>query len=151
MTYLERRHTRRYELTNPVKFWWLDPSGSIQASQGKTSDISSSGVMVIASKCPPKGARIQATITVAPRDGSDRPLELNVEGIVVRIEPGKPTGRSQRSVGFAASVNFYFELSDDSDDLEKDASEARNALTAGRVDESSDHAEMFRRSRGSEL
>jgi hypothetical protein len=151
MTYLEKRHTKRYELTNPVKFWWVDQSGAIQASQGKTLDISSSGVMVMASKCPPKGARIQATISVAPHDGSDSPLELNVEGIVVRIELAKGTRPSQRSIGFAASVHFYFELSNDSDDLKQDASETRNTLTAGRVDESSGRAEMFRRSRGSEL
>jgi len=151
MTHLEKRHTRRYELTNPVKFWWPTPSGSVQGSQGTTLDISSSGVMVIARKCPPRGARIQATIYVAPQDGSDRPLELHVEGIVVRIESGKATRPSQRSRGFAASVHFYFELSNDSDDLEQDASETRDDLTAGRVDESSGCAELFHRSRGSEL
>jgi hypothetical protein len=123
MTHLEKRHTRRYKLADPVDYWWLDPSGSVQASHGMTLDISSSGVMVIARKCPPKGVRIQTTIHVARHDGSDRPLELHGEGIVVRIEPGKATQPGQRSSGFAALVHFYSELSNDSDDPDQDTSE----------------------------
>jgi len=73
-----------------------------------TLDISSSGVMVIASRCPPKGARIQATILVASHNGSDRPLELHGEGIVVRVEPRGRAGEG----GFAAEVQFYPEASE---------------------------------------
>lgn len=123
MTHLERRHTRRYKLADPVNYWWLDPSGSVQASRGMTLDISSSGVMVIARKCPPMGVRIQTTIHVSRHNGSDRPLELHGEGIVVRIEPGEATQPSPRSSGFAASVHFYSELSKDSDDTDQDSYE----------------------------
>jgi hypothetical protein len=151
MSDLEWRHTRRYRLANPVDFWWLSPSGSVEAGHGMTLDLSSSGVMVIARRCPPKGARIQATIRVASHNGSDRPLELHGEGIVVRVETGKATQPNQRANGFAASMHFYSELSDDSDDFDQETSEARNTITAGRVDESSGLAELIRRSRGSEL
>jgi hypothetical protein len=151
MTYLENRHTRRYKLANPVDYWWLAPNGSVQAGHGMTLDISSNGVMVIARKCPPIGVRIQTTIRIARRNCSDRPLELHGEGIVVRVEHGKATQPSQRSSGFAASVHFYCELSNDSDDPDQDTSEIRNTFTAGRVDESSDCAELFRRFQGSEL
>ncbi len=123
MTDLEKRRTRRYKLTAPVNYWWLAPSGSVQASHGMTRDISSSGVMVIARKCPPKGVRIQTTIHVARHNGSDRPLELHGEGIVVRIEPGKATQPSQQSKGFAASVHFYSELGNGSDEPDQDTSE----------------------------
>ena len=111
MTDLERRHSRRFELADPVDYWWLAPSGSVQASHGMTLDISSSGVMVISRKCPPKGVRIQMTIHVARHNGGNCPLELHGEGIVLRVEPGKATQPSQRSSGFAASVHFYSESS----------------------------------------
>ena len=123
MAGLERRHTRRYKLSNPVDFWWLAPSGSVQASHGTTLDISSSGVMIVAKKCPPKGVRIQTTIHVARRNDSECPLELHGEGIVVRIESGKPTRPSKRPSGFAASVHFYSELSNVSDDPDQDTSD----------------------------
>jgi hypothetical protein len=111
MTDLEKRHSRRFELADPVDYWWLAPSGSVQTSHGMTLDISSSGVMVIARKCPPKGVRIQMTIYVARHYGSNCPLELHGEGIVLRVEPGKATQPSLRSSGFAASVHFYSESS----------------------------------------
>jgi hypothetical protein len=51
------------------------------------------------------------TIHVARHNGSNCPLELHGEGIVLRVEPGKATQPSQRSSGFAASVHFYSESS----------------------------------------
>jgi hypothetical protein len=123
MTHLEKRRTRRYRLAAPVKYWWLAPSGSVQASHGTTVDISSSGVMVIATKCPPMGVRIQTTIHVDRRNGSDSPLELHGEGIVVRTESGKAILPSRRSSGFAASMHFYSELSNDSYDQDQEGSE----------------------------
>jgi hypothetical protein len=120
---LERRHTRRYKLADPVSYWWLDPGGSVQASHGTTLDISSNGVMVIARKCPPKGGRVQMTIHLARHDESERPRELHGEGIVIRIEPGKKTRASEQASGFAASVHFYSELSNDPDDRDQVDSE----------------------------
>jgi hypothetical protein len=137
-----------------VDYWWLAPTGVVQSSRGTTLDISSGGVMIIARKCPPAGVRIQATIHVARRDGSDRPLELHGEGIVVRVEPDEETQPGRRSKGFAATLHFYSELSNASDDSDQDTqeiSERRTPLTAGRLFESSGHAGLFRRSRGSEL
>ena len=122
-TDLEKRHTRRYKLSNPVDYWWLAPSGAVQASHGMTLDIGSSGVMIIAKKCPPKGVRIQSTIHIARHNEGDCPLELHGEGIVVRIEPGKATRPSQRPRGFAASMHFYSELSNVSNDLDQDTSD----------------------------
>jgi hypothetical protein len=134
-----------------VDYWWLAPSGSIQSSHGTTLDISNSGVMVIAKRCPPKGVRIQMTIHIARRDGSDCPLELHGEGIVVRLEPVKATHPSQRSGGFGASLHFYSELSNDLDGSDKGLLSRKKIFTAGRVNESSGCVELFRRSRGSEL
>ena len=123
MTDVERRRTRRYKLTDPVSFWWLARGGSVQASHGTTLDISSSGVMVIGRKCPPKGVRVQMTIHVARRNHGESPLELHGEGTVVRIDPGIATQPGQRSRGFAASVHFYSELSNVSVDPEQHTSE----------------------------
>lgn len=150
MTNLERRRTRRFELADPVDYWWLAPNRSVQASHGLTVDISGSGVMVIAEKCPPKGARIQMTIHVNRPNGSDSSLELHGEGIVVRIQRGTSTRPSQRLSGFAALVHFYSELSTDSEDWITLLPSRINTLTAGRADENSDRAESFRRSRRSE-
>jgi hypothetical protein len=127
MTDLERRLARRYKLTNPVDFWWLDPSGSVQAGHGMTLDISSNGVVIKARRCPPIGVRIQTTIHVARHDGRDCPLELHGEGIVVRVEAGNGTQRNRHSSGFGASVHFYSELSDDPDDLKQDTSQSLEA------------------------
>ena len=123
MTDLEKRRTRRYELTAPVNYWWPGPSGSVQASRGMTLDISNSGVMIIAGKSPPMGVRIQATIHIARHGGGVVPLELHGEGIVVRIEPGTATQPSQRSKGFAATMHFYSELSNESNNPDQVTSE----------------------------
>jgi hypothetical protein len=120
---LEKRYTRRYKLSNPVDFWWLAPSGSVQAGHGMTLDISSGGVMIVARKCPPKGVRIQTTIRIAQHNESDRPLELHGEGIVIRIAPGKATRPSQRPSGFAATMHFYTELSNVSSESNKETSD----------------------------
>ena len=123
MTELERRYTQRYKLANPVDFWWLVPNGTVQASHGMTLDMSSSGVMIIARKCPPKGVRIQATIHIERDNDSDTPLELHGEGIVVRTEPGKAARPSKRPSGFAASMHFYSELSQVSNESDQDISD----------------------------
>jgi hypothetical protein len=54
------------------------------------------------------------TIHVARHNGSDSPLELHGEGIVVRTESRKKAQPSQRSSGFAASLHFYSEVSNGS-------------------------------------
>lgn len=123
MTDLERRYARRYQLANPVDFWWLVPNGTVQASHGMTLDVSSSGVKIVAKKCPPEGARIQATIHIERENDSDIPLELHGEGIVVRTESGKTARSSQRPSGFAASMHFYTELSRVSDESDRDISD----------------------------
>ena len=114
-----------------------------------TLDISGSSVMVIAEKCPPKGARIQMTILVTRPNGSDCSLELHGEGIVVRIQRRNSTRPSQRLSGFAASVHFYSESSNDSEDWITILPSRISIFTAGRADENSDRAELFRRSRRS--
>jgi len=128
MTELERRYTRRYKLTNPVDYWWPAPGGTVQASRGLTLDISGNGVMIIARKCPPKGVRIQTTIHIARHNDSDCPLELHGEGIVVRIEPGKANKPGQRQRGFAASMHFYSELSNVSNDSDQETSDPYKQL-----------------------
>ena len=64
-----------------------------------------------------------STIHIARHNEGDCPLELHGEGIVVRIEPGKATRPSQRPRGFAASMHFYSELSNVSNDLDQDTSD----------------------------
>jgi len=145
ITDLGRRRTRRYKLADPVDFWWLTASGSVEAGHGMTLDISSSGVLIVARRCPPIGVRIQTTIRVARRGGSNQSLELHGEGIVVRIGPGKGILPGRRSKSFAASLHFYSELSNNSDDSVQEiqgSSERRNTFTTGRVDKSSGWAEV---------
>jgi len=119
MADLERRRAPRFKLTDPVQYWWLAPSGSVQACQGMTQDIGIGGVMVVARRCPPKGVRVQMTIHVARHDGVESALTLHGEGIVVRVETGKATKPSQRSKGFAALMHFYSEMSNRSDNRDQ--------------------------------
>ncbi len=122
-TDLELRHSKRYQLAAPVNFWWLSPDGSIRASQGMTRDISSSGVLVVTSDCPPSGTRIQMTVLLPRRDGSGHGMELHGEGTVIRLEESANPRQQKRRSEFAASVHFYPEIPDDSEHLSQAHSE----------------------------
>jgi hypothetical protein len=107
MTDLELRHAKRYQLAVPVKFWWPSPTGSVQSSKGITQNISSDGILVATSECPPTGVHVQMTVFLPRHPGSGHTPELHGEGVVLRVEPHGSRGTEASASGFAASVQFY--------------------------------------------
>jgi hypothetical protein len=101
MTDFVVRRAKRQPLVAVVDFWWLNPNGTVEGSHGVTHDVSSSGVLIEASECPPIGSHIQLTILIKRMSNSQGLLELHGEGTVVRI--------ARKSSAFAASVQFYSE------------------------------------------
>ena len=106
MADLELRHARRYPLAAPVSFWWPTSQGWVRAGLGTTRDISSDGVMVTARECPPVGVHIQLTVLFPQREGSGPAVKLHGEGVVVRVQICESMPLSERTSGFAASVQF---------------------------------------------
>ncbi len=107
MTDLELRHARRYPLAAPVTFWWPTSQGWVRAGLGTTRDISSDGVMVTARECPPVGVHIQLTVLFPRREASGHAVKLHGEGVVVRVQSYESMPLSERTSGFAASVQFH--------------------------------------------
>ena len=106
MADLELRHATRYPLAAPVTFRWPTSQGWVRAGQGTTRDISSDGVMVAAGACPPVGVHIQLTVFLPRREASGHAVKLHGEGIVVRVQSCESMPLSERTSGFAASVQF---------------------------------------------
>ena len=119
MSDLDLRQFKRYQLAAPVNYWWPTPEGPVQAGHGITRDISNNGVMVIARECPPKDARIQMTIYIDPQKENNPTLKLHGEGTVVRVQLETREQPSQEGIGFAASVYFYSERSNDSEEMHR--------------------------------
>lgn len=71
----------RYRMATPVAFYWTGIEGRMQESSGMTRDISTAGVFVESSACPPQGALIGLEIRLP-----DFALQLNFEGRVLRVE-----------------------------------------------------------------
>lgn len=111
--YLDR--AKRFELAVPVTFWWESAKGPAKSGKGVTKNISNSGVLVTASKCPPPGVRIQLNVRMPRPEGKGYGMELHGEGTVVRVEGDATAGSGARPKGFAASVHFYPERIDPSE------------------------------------
>lgn len=103
-TDLHRRNANRYRIAAPVSFWWSGLDESIQTGQGITRNISSCGVLIAASICPPKSVRVHVEVRLPHVKESAHGMELHGDGSVVRVETANPR---QRTTGFAVSVQFY--------------------------------------------
>ncbi len=115
MADLYLRHANRYEVTAPVSYWWSSPKGPVHSAAGETRNISHSGVLVAAGECPPIGSAIQMTIQLPRLRGGGFGMKLQGEGMVLRIENAGTTTESKPVSVFAASVMFYFETSEKSE------------------------------------
>jgi hypothetical protein len=120
MADLELRKSRRYPLVAPVAFWWPTSQGWFRAGLGTTRDICSDGVMVTARECPPVGVHIHLTVSFPRREGSGHAVKLHGEGVVVRVQSYESMPLSERTSGFAASVQFNPEVPNASEELGRD-------------------------------
>jgi len=114
MADLYLRHANRYEVAAPVSYWWSSPKGPIHSGKGETRNLSHSGVLVATGECPPIGASIQMTILLPRIRGSGIGMKLHGEGVVVRVEDSATTVASKPAGAFAATVQFYPETSEKS-------------------------------------
>jgi len=89
----EPRATIRYALEAPVTFTWTDDHGNLRENQGCTRDISTRGVYVIASGCPPRGTAVDMNIYLPALTDESRALRMEMAGRVQRVDaiaPGNP-------------------------------------------------------------
>ena len=101
------RQETRYPVAAPVSFWWPHSGGSLRAGEGFTQNISTRGVHVSTTVCPPAGVCIQMTVFLPPPDGGTYGVTLQGEGIVLRVD-GASEGIQESGIkGFAAAVEFY--------------------------------------------
>jgi len=112
MTALYPGRASRFELSAPVSFWWSHEKGIAHFGKGVTKNISHSGILVTANDCPPAGARIQINVRMPRLGSSSHVVELHGEGTVLRVEGDAADGSSNRAKEFAASVSFYPERVD---------------------------------------
>ncbi len=79
----ERRQGKRYPLMLPVQVQWKARRGSAGRAQGRTGDMSSSGLLVVMPTPLPLGTTINVTINL-PIELTKVPVELSCLGRVVR-------------------------------------------------------------------
>ena len=95
----ELRRYDRYRLGAPAVFWWDEPEGTRKEASGVTRDISTIGIFVESTACPPLGARVQLQVSLPSLHGNLPGWRLEAEGHVVRVD-GKEEGFAN---GFAVS------------------------------------------------
>src|ERR1700753_1705852 len=97
---VEHRRSRRFRISAPVFFCWMDEEGTLRERSGTTRDVSMVGAFIVADVVPPLGAPVGVDIYL-PADVSGRVVELHGEGKVARVEASGETGS-----GFAAAAMF---------------------------------------------
>jgi hypothetical protein len=82
----ELRKYDRYRLGAPVVFWWDEPEGTRKEASGVTRDISTIGIYVVSSACPPLGTLVQMHVSLPSLHGDLPGWRLEAQGHVVRVE-----------------------------------------------------------------
>ena len=131
MTLLMQR-AKRFECAAPVAFWWPLAQEAVQSGMGVTQNIGNSGVLIVTDECPPTGVHIQMTVYLPQIEGSGYAMKLHGEGIVVRVE-SETSDSNERPTGFAASVQFYPEPLDASEQASNSGNGAADDTTLSRV------------------
>jgi len=97
---MDRRNHKRFEVEGTARFSWTDAGGTRWQGQGRTRDLSETGVFVHTPDCPPSGVtvRLEVRVTTLTESG----LIMQTSGQVVRVEAGE----AQAAVaGFAAATH----------------------------------------------
>lgn len=116
---------KRFECAAPVAFWWPLANGVVQSGMGVTRNIGNSGVLIATTECPCPGTPVQLTVFLPRPEGIGYAMKLSGEGIVVRIESER-RDLDLQATGFAASVQFYPEPMDSSEQPSKGGAGAAN-------------------------
>jgi len=81
---IERRSSRRFQVTLPVLFRWAN--GEEHYDVGHCGNIGRGGIFILAAKCPPVGAEIDVELMLPAFDLIPRPVRLRCSGRVTRVE-----------------------------------------------------------------
>lgn len=100
----ERRKYARHCLSLHAVFSWVNQQGVLQRAEGVTRDMSAGGAFVLAEIAPPVGAATQVEVALPSLQGTGRPLRIEVQGRVVRVESDANGGQKN---GFAAVNENY--------------------------------------------
>ena len=103
-THPELQRARRYPVSAPVSFWWNGADGTLRSAIGVTSNVSTSGSLIVASSCPPVGIAIALEIDLPPLLGRRSGVRLYGEGSVAR---GPNQADCVQDVEFAVQAQFY--------------------------------------------
>jgi PilZ domain len=96
---MDRRNRKRFDLEATARFSWTDAGGVRWKGQGRTRDISETGVFVLTPECPPSGASVRLEVRASALTQSG--LMMQARGQVVRVEPSVAPAAA---AGFAAAT-----------------------------------------------
>lgn len=82
----DNRKFARYGMEIQTMFSWWDQHGGFHQQEGVTRDLSSGGAFLVASACPAVGARVRFHLLLPPLGGSRGPMQMRVNGRVLRVE-----------------------------------------------------------------
>jgi hypothetical protein len=82
----ERRGAARYDLQLQLRYRVIEGNRSIWRGTGLTADISRTGIRFVAPRPVPVNARMELTIDWPVRFGGMYPMELSINGSVLRCE-----------------------------------------------------------------
>jgi len=85
----DRRHSDRFPIEREVRFRVLNKRGADEAGEGKTLNISSSGVLFTTDQMLLPGRRLELSINWPAQLNSKCALKLVARGRVVRFEHGR--------------------------------------------------------------
>jgi hypothetical protein len=91
----ERRRSERFSIEREVRFRLFKQRKTHAAWNGKTINISSSGVLFTSDAVPRLGENLELSISWPVRLDNKSPLKLVVRGNVVRVEPGRAAMKVQ--------------------------------------------------------
>src|SRR4051812_42003332 len=109
---MQQRQANRYKSSAPTLYRWSSSEGLSRGGEGKTLDISTCGVFVLAVSCPPVGTPIKLEVWLPKLHNASPGVRLYGEGQVIRID------RDIKRSGFAATVNFQAEGSEEVENLD---------------------------------
>jgi hypothetical protein len=85
----DRRHSDRFQIEREVKYRVLNKRGSEEGGDGKTVNISSSGVLLTTQHVLLPGRRLELAINWPAQLNNKTALKLVARGRVVRFEEGR--------------------------------------------------------------
>lgn len=85
----ERRHSDRFPIEREVRYQMINKRGSEEAGEGKTLNMSSSGVLFTSQHMLVPGRRVELAISWPAQLNEKCALKLVARGRVIRFEEGR--------------------------------------------------------------